>query len=165
MDYVKNRKYKLREKHYNIGVKCLTKLINNIKTENVDDIILLNKINGNNDIDSAKLYKIIKGKEKKIKVFYELITDLNTARNMYRVKLINLNTYMTKLDGIYMKLEDKLSSSFPQYANDMSYKSCMHAFKLEGDVMTDAFNSIYKYIVINDIINYIIKTNDNLIFN
>ena len=162
MNYTEEEsEYKNMENHFNTSANYLNKIINNIKNENCEDITILNKIQRNNNINSKKLYKIIKGKEKKIKLFYELITELVRTRDLKYNKLINLNSYMIQLDDIYKKLENKLYKLYPSYKNNRKYRIFMENFTPVGDPIKDAYYSIYKYMLINDIIIDKIKINNN----
>jgi hypothetical protein len=162
MNYTEEEsEYKNMENHFNTSANYLNKIINNIKNENCEDITILNKIQRNNNINSKKLSKIIKGKEKKIKLFYELITALVRTIDLKYNKLINLNSYMIQLDDIYKKLENKLYILYPSYKNNRKYRIFMEYFTPVGDPVKDAYYSIYKYMLINDIIKDKIKINNN----
>jgi len=153
--------YEVRETHFNTSVKYLNKIINKIKNENCEDITILNKIKRNNDINRKKLSNIVKNKEKKIKLFYELIMVLVKTIDLKYNKIINLESYMIQLDDIYKKLEKNLYILCPLYKNYRKYKILMEGNKFIGDPIKDAYYSIYKYMLINDIIIDKIKINNN----
>jgi len=153
--------YEVMEDHFNTSVKYLNKIINKIKNENCEDITILDKIKRNNDINRKKLYNIVKNKEKKIKLFYESITVLVKTIDLKYNKVINLKSYMIQLDDIYKKLEKNLYILCPLYKNYRKYKILMEGNKFIGDPVRDAYYSMYKYMLINHIIEDKIKTNNN----